>query len=271
MSTSAFEVENHTTIKQPENYTEFIQDQTSLVQKSKPNENIQPSSLQIQKSCRPDTLIDYTRNPLLKIRENLSEALVLEEAEFENERSKLQHQKRINIENQIIRKWELEGNQLLQKLNHPSPVFTVILLIWKKFKFTINFEKGIITKKLIELSFNFLPYPIYVSFYNRKTKEREVITDGFASNELRFFLSTKSLPFEKHWISKYSIPLDEEHHDPSTYFIHYKTCKSSLAVEPFTAVFNPHKVFITDFFFRRQPTLKAIIHNFRMFTCILFQ
>ena len=93
-----------------------------------------------------------------------------------------------------------------------------------------------------------ISYPIYVSFYNRKTKERAVITDGFASNELRFFLSTKSLPFEKHWISKYSIPLDEEHHDPSTYFIHYKTCKSSLAVEPFTAVFNPHKVFITDFF-----------------------
>ena len=153
MSTSAFEVENHTNIKQPENYTEFIQDQTSLVQKSKPNENIQPNSLQIQKSCRPDTIIDYTRNPLLKIRENLSEVLLLEEAEFENERSKLQHQKRINIENQILRKWELEGNQLLQKLNHPSPVFTVILLIWKKLKCYHQLRKGYHHKKIDRIEF----------------------------------------------------------------------------------------------------------------------
>ena len=60
--------------------------------------------------------------------------------------------------------------------------------------------------------------------------------------------STKSLPFEKHCINIYSVPLIRVHHDSYFYFIRYITCESSFADVPFNVGFNPVKNINTGFF-----------------------
>ena len=76
--------------------------------------------LQIPEHSYSDVFAKQIQNPSLKLQQLFAEVFSLKQTQVENERVRLEHQRRIETANQILREEELERNQLLQQLNQPA-------------------------------------------------------------------------------------------------------------------------------------------------------
>ena len=86
-----------------------------------PTEKTQECPLQITDSSYFDILTEQRQNPSLVVQQLFSEVLSSEQTQAENERLRIQHQKRIGAANQFLRKQELQRNQLLQQKKQCDP------------------------------------------------------------------------------------------------------------------------------------------------------
>ena len=87
-----------------------------------------------------------------------------------------------------------------------------------------------------------------------KEKKQAFIAEAISITGYLIYLSTISLPFEKHSTGNHSTPLIREHHDYYLYYSQYGTCEANFAEVPFNVKFNPANNINTGSF---SQTIKA--------------
>ena len=103
---------NHT-----ENNTESFQGEKSLEPITNQTDNTQQNPLHISESSYSEILTGQRPNPSVERQQHFSEFFSSEQTRTEFERLRLQYQQRKEAVNQLLRKQELERNQLIQELN----------------------------------------------------------------------------------------------------------------------------------------------------------
>ena len=100
-----------------EKKTESLQDETSVEPTTNPTDNEQEKPLQTTQSSYSEKFTGQRPNTSVEMQKQFSEISSSEQTQTENKCSRLQQEPRIEPANQIIRKQELERNQLIQKLS----------------------------------------------------------------------------------------------------------------------------------------------------------
>ena len=102
---------------QTENIFESSQEQTSVEPDTIPTETTHLYTLKFSESSFSEIFTRQLQNLSKETQQQFSEVFSLEQAQAENDRLRLQHQQRIEAAIQILRRQELQLNQLLQQLN----------------------------------------------------------------------------------------------------------------------------------------------------------
>ena len=116
-SSTPFENENDDNQKHTENNTDSIQGETSVEPNTDPTDNTRQNPPQIPDTSYSEINTAQRPNPSAELQQNFSELFSSELHQSENEGLRLQHQKRSEDANQLLRKQELELDQLIQQLN----------------------------------------------------------------------------------------------------------------------------------------------------------
>ena len=103
---------NHT-----DNITETFQARTSVERNTNLTDNTQHNPLQIPKLSWSEILTGEIPNSSVELQQQDSEFYSSEQTQTTAERSRVQHQGRIEAANHFLQNQDLEGNQLIQQLN----------------------------------------------------------------------------------------------------------------------------------------------------------
>ena len=156
------------------------------------------------------------KNPSIEVQHQNLEIFSSEQTQAENEHLTFQHQRRNEAANQILRKLELERNQLIQQLNQLNIEIKPDKIPPEISEMIPSTSKKVPPLQVVRSDFSFSkPFLFHVITEGQK---RAFIMDAISFTENFIYNSTDSLPFEKHCTDIYSMPLSREHHD---FFITY--------------------------------------------------
>ena len=166
-SKASSEIENDDYNNHTGNSTECLQFETSVEPNTNPTDNTQKHSLRITQSPFSEIFTGQKQNPSVKWQQQISEVFSSEQAQTEIEHLRLRYQRRIKATNQLLRKQQLECNQLIQQLyqlhtelHHHTPPSETIQVIPQT-------SKGVAPQQVARCEFS-IPTPFV--FHYRKTK-----------------------------------------------------------------------------------------------------
>ena len=238
-SNTPSENESNDNIIHTENNFESLQDETSVKPLINPTDNTPQNPLQIPERSFSETITRQRPKLAVELKQHFSAIFSSEQIETEFERLRLQHQQRFEAANQSLRKQEMERKQLIQQLNQLVTEIQHDNILSEKTQLIPSISKKYHHIKLQDLKIPILHHSFFMLL--QKVKNKHLLRMLLISLKTSYIFPTKSLPFEKHCIDNYLIPLIREHHDSYLYYINYKTCGSSFVDVPFTVVFNPAK------------------------------
>ena len=152
-----------------------------------------------------ETFTERVKNPYLEL-QRFSDVFSLKETQAENEHLWLQHQKIIGAPNLLLRKQELELNQLIQKMYQHDTANQNANFTLEKFKSTFNIKK--LSPQQVSISDISIPIALHLFFMLKQNNRRRPLKTGaLYFIESPISTSTISLPFEKHCNDVYAISL----------------------------------------------------------------
>ena len=149
--------------------------------------NTQQNLLQNPESSYSDIFTGQRQSPSVELQQQFSKRFSSEHTQTENERLRLRHQKRIEAASQLLRKQELQRNQLIQQLN---PLDTEILndiIRSEKNQLIPTASKKVLPQKIARYEFSIpTPFVFHVITETQKT----ITTDAFNFTENLVYNST---------------------------------------------------------------------------------
>ena len=168
-SNTSSENENDDSNNNTENITESLQGETSVELNTTPTDNTQQNHSQIPESPYSEIFTGQVINPTVEMQQTFSEVFPSEKNQAVTKHLRLQHQRRIETTNQLLRKQELEPNQLIQQLNQLNTENQHDNILPEKTKKILSTFKKLATTKSCR-NWIFHSHTIFLSSECRRTK-----------------------------------------------------------------------------------------------------
>ena len=117
-SNTPSESENDKKTTPAENITESLKSETSVESNTNPTGKTQQNPPETAESAYSEKFTGHKQIPCRELQQQqFCEVFSSEQTQVEKERLRIQHQRRVESENQLIRKQELAQKQLIQQVN----------------------------------------------------------------------------------------------------------------------------------------------------------